>query len=116
MATGPPFHYHIHRHWPGNLPYKIESWKQSFCQICKRSKGYHVGPIPSNHLVFIGGLQFPACLSFPLIWIADDHIHLDKHHILTATSADPELIEDFLPSFIQPTLMASLFLGSGYAA
>ena len=41
---------------------------------------------------------------------------LKRHQILTGTSADAELIKDFLPSFITPALMTSLFLGSGYSA
>lgn len=42
--------------------------------------------------------------------------HLKRYHILTGTSADPGLIKDFLPTFITPQLMHSLFVGSGYAA
>ena len=41
---------------------------------------------------------------------------LKRHHILTGTGDDPRLIKEFLPSFITPALMTSLFLGSGYAA
>jgi transposase len=41
---------------------------------------------------------------------------LRQHQILTGTSNDPEIIKDFLPTFINPTLMRSLFRGSGYAA
>ena len=40
---------------------------------------------------------------------------LKRHHILTGTSADPEIIKDFLPTFITPALMQSLFMGSGYS-
>ena len=41
---------------------------------------------------------------------------LKCHHIITGTAADPGLIKEFLPSFITPALMTSLFVGSGYAA
>ena len=41
---------------------------------------------------------------------------LKRHRVLTGTDEDPELIKDFLPTFITPTLMRSLFLGSGYSA
>lgn len=41
---------------------------------------------------------------------------LKRNRILTGTSADPQLIKDFLPTFVSPALMASLFLSSGYSS
>ena len=40
---------------------------------------------------------------------------LKRNRVLTGTNEDPEIIKDLLPSLITPTLMRSLFLGSGYS-
>ncbi|KNF03100.1 hypothetical protein PSTG_03684 [Puccinia striiformis f. sp. tritici PST-78] len=40
---------------------------------------------------------------------------IKRHGILTDTNEDPEIIKDFLTTFINEDLMAGLFQGSGYA-
>ena len=41
---------------------------------------------------------------------------IKRHQILTGTAANAEIIKDFLPTFVTPALMRSLFVGSGYSA
>ena len=40
---------------------------------------------------------------------------LKRHHVLTGTDEDPDLIKEYLPSFVTPRLMSSLFQASGYS-
>jgi transposase len=43
-------------------------------------------------------------------------LQVKRHHLLTGTDDNPDILEAHLERMVTPSLMGSLFLGSGYSA
>jgi transposase len=41
---------------------------------------------------------------------------IKRHHLLTSTDDDPDIIKAHMETMVTPRLMRNLFLGSGYSA